>query len=215
MASRTNSASPQIPQTPLRRAPTQEITLDPRSVSRARTEQGQQPSLNSGIRTPPPPPLLTVPHRTQNRAPNYITLGMFRIDPTNARISLLLSVIKKLSILTSTFFWIVFANCFTTLLFWGVPWRVLYELITGCFSGTLTTTTIWRCLFPGTDNTNSHHLRLAIHTSSYTHSPVVYSTSIPLNLGSTMTWFSLMTFLFISNHLLCFFHDCLTQPTQP
>jgi hypothetical protein len=139
---------------------------------------------------------------------------MLRIDPTIPRISLLLSAIRRLSTLTGISFWVAAANFFRILLCWGAPWRILYELLTGHFSSTPITTTIWRCLFPSADYTNSHHLRLAVHTSGYIHSPVVYSTSIPLHLGSTMTWLSLMAFLFISHHLLCFFHDCLAQSAQ-
>jgi hypothetical protein len=174
----------------------------------------QQLNLTDSRRTQPPTITHTAAPRAQIRAPNYITLGLFRIDPTIPRISLLISAIRRLSTLTGISFWLAAANCFRILGCWGTPWRIIYEFVVGRLSNTPLLTIIWRCLFPGAGYADGHHLRLSVHTSGFTHSPAIYSASIPLYLSGIMAWLSFAALMFISHHLLCFFHDCLTQSRQ-
>lgn len=209
----SNSKSRQELQlTPRRSLSKQDLAQNSQSKSGVRSEPEQQPTSSKKI---PIQPFFGVPPRAQTQIPNYITLGMFRIDPTIAKVSIckwvVLFTIKILSILTAILFWLATTICFKTLLSWKAPGQILYELTIRHLSGSSTTATIWRHLFPDTDYINSHHLRLAVHTSSYKHSPIIYSTSIPLLLDNPMVWLSLMVFMFISHHLLCFSHDCLSS----
>jgi hypothetical protein len=174
----------------------------------------EQPSLDLRNSRRAQPTTRFASHRDHIRAPNYITLGLFRIDPTTPRISLLLSAIRRLSMATGISFWLAVANCFRILLCRGSSWRTFYELVTLYLSGAPILSIIFRYLFLGAGYTDIHHLRLAVHASGYAHSPVIYSTSIPLHLGSTMVWLSWTAFLFIVHHFLCFLHDCLTRPSQ-
>lgn len=200
------------PQTPRRSSSKQDLPQNSQNKPGVKTEPGQPTASN---RKAPEQPVFGALPRNQSRAPNYITMGMFHIGPTTAKVSIfkamLLFTTKVLSVLTAFFFWLATAICFKTSICWKAPAQLLYELVIRYLSGAPITDTIWRHLFPGTDYSNSHHLRLAVHTSNYTHSPAIYSTSIPLLLDNPVVWLSLMAFMFISHHLLCFSHDCLSN----
>lgn len=179
-------------------------------------EQQDLNPIDSRRRQPlvPPPRARSASPRAQIRAPNYITLGLFRIDPTIPRISLLISTIRRLSALTGISFWLAAANCFRILASRGTQWRILYEIVAGVLSNTPILTTILRCLFPGAGYAGGHEVRLSVHASGFIHAPAIYSTTISLYPSSIMAWLSLTALMFISHHLLCFFHDCLTQSRQ-
>lgn len=202
----------EAPQTPRRSLSKQDFSQNPQSKSGVKIEPGQLPTSN---RKAPEQPLFGAPLRAQSRTPNYITMGMIHVNPTATKVSIckgvILFTIKMLSMLTAIFFWLATAIWFKTLLCWKAPGQLLYDLVVRYLSGAPINDAIWRHIFPGTDYGNSHHLRLAIHTSSYTHSPAIYSTSIPLLLDNPVVWLSLMAFMFVGHHLLCFSHDCLSS----
>jgi hypothetical protein len=186
-----------------------------------------KPDLNSESRPELPRPelssrkqepaqlLVEIPPKAQSQAFNFITMGRFQIGSSITRVRicklLLLLTIKILSILTATVFWLSAPIYLKTLLNWQAPGKIFYELTLRYLSGSPPTTPIWRHIFPGTDCSNSHHLRLAVHSSSYLHSPIIYSTSIPLLLDNPIVWLFVMVFMFSSHHLLCFAYDCLSK----
>jgi hypothetical protein len=223
MSFRKDSFSPRAPEhshsrsrmgSPARTPSMRDFSQDLQTWSKVNAEPERQPDQRQTRaerpRVPSPTPS---PPRYQVRAPNYITLGIFRIRPTATSISLLLFALKKLSAMTAALFWATTAKCLIRFLLRRFLSRIPYEVISGYLSGDSAATTLWRCIFPRADG-DVYHLRLAIHRSDYRYSPLIYSISTPLDLGSMVAWLSLMTFLFISHHLLCFVQDCLTQLEQ-
>jgi hypothetical protein len=190
----------------------QDFALLSQNKSGVKGEQRQEPTSSEKV---PVQPFVDVPPRAQSQAFNFITLGRFQIDSTVTRVRIskwvLLLTIKILSILTATVFWLATLICLKALLNWQSPWKIIYEFTLRYLSGSPRTAHIWRHIFPGTDCSNSHHLRLTVHTSSYLHSPIIYSTSIPLLLDNPMVWLLVIAFMFTSHHLLCFAHDCLSK----
>lgn len=190
----------------------QDHTLLSQNKSGVKSEQRQEPTRSKQV---PLQPFVGIPPRAQSQAFNFITLGRFQIDSTITRARIctfvLLLTIKMLSILTATVFWLAAPIYLKTLLNWEAPGKILYELTLRYLSGSPSTTSIWRHIFPGTDYSNSPHLRLTVHRSSYPHSPIIYSTSIPIFLDNPMVWIFVMVFMFTSHHLLCFAHECLSK----
>lgn len=190
----------------------QDYTLLSQTKSGVKSEQRQESTRSKQV---PLQPFVDIPPRTQSQAFNFITMGMFQIDSTITRVRIckyvLLLNIKILSILTATVFWLAAPIYLKTLLNWQAPGNILYELVLRYLSGSPSTTSIWRHLFPGTDYSNSHHLRLAVHRSNQLHSPIIYSTSISLLLDNPMVWLFVMVFMFTSHCLLCFANDFLSK----
>ena len=163
-------------------------------------------------------PVAAIPPTAQPAQPrtfNFITMGRLQLDSTVTRLRIckfiLLLIIKALSIPTAFAFWLSVPFCLTTLLTWKAPVNFFYELTLRYLSGSSSTTPIWRQSFPDTDCSNSHHLRLSVHRSSYLHSSIICSTSVPLLVHNHMVWLSVMIFMFLSHHFLCFAHDCLSR----
>ena len=192
--------------------PPQDYSLRPQNKSGVKSAQRQEPTRSAQI---PIQPFFDTPPRAESQAFNFITLGRFQTGSTITRIRIckwvVLLTIKILSILTATVFWLAAPIYLKTLLNWKAPGNIFYELTLRYLSGSPSTTSIWKHIFPGTDCSNSHHLRLAVHSSSYLHSPIIYSTSIPLLLDNPMVWLFVMVSMFNSHHLLCFAHDCLSR----
>ena len=163
----------------------------------------------------PAQPLVEITPRAQSPVFNFITMGRFQLESTIARAwickLILLLTIKILSIQTAAVFWLAALICLKTLLNWQAPANVLYELTYQYTSGSRSTTPIWSHIFPATDYINSRNLRLAVHRSSYLNSPIIYSTSIPLIIDNPVVWIFVMVLMFVSHHLLCFAHDCLSK----
>lgn len=167
-------------------------------------------------------PINTFDHALEIRQPtlrtryyDYITMGRFQIDSTitRARICLLVlfSCLKILSILTAAGFWIAAPLYLISLVDWQIPWKFIY-FTDRYIRGLPLTDHVWRFLFP--NGGSSYHLRVEIHTSLYSHSPAIFSTILPILIDNPVFLFFLMTFMFISHHLLCFAHDCLTKFTS-
>lgn len=153
-------------------------------------------------------------HKLRAQYYDYITMGRFQIDSitTTAKICLwvLLPCLKILSILTAAVFWIAAPFYLISLVNWQIPWKSIYFVYT-CIVGFPLDDQVWRFLFPAAGSNSSYHLRVSIHTSLYYSSPAIGSTTLPILIDSPMALFFLMTLMFISHHLLCFTHDCLTK----
>jgi hypothetical protein len=180
--------------------------------SGVKSTQREEPSSCKQV---PLQPCVVIPSRARSQAFNFITLGRFQVDSTITRLRIckliLLLTIKILSIQTAAVFWLASLICLKTLLNWQAPANILYELTYQYTLGSRSTTPIWSHIFPATDYINSRNLRLTVHRSSYLNSPIIYSTSIPLIIDDPIVWIFVMVFMFVSHHLLCFAHDCLSK----
>lgn len=208
----TSNPHPDLLRTPPGSFSKQDIPVLSLNKSPVKSERRQEPPSSTKV---PIQPFTDVPPRAQSRAANFITLGRFHIDSTITRLRIcrwvLLLTIKMLSILTATVFWLATPIFLKNLLNWQAPGKIIYELTLRYLSNMPPTTPIWKNIFPGTDYSNSPHLRLTVHASSYQHSPIIYTTSIPLILDNPMIWLVLLVSMFIGHHLLCFTHDCLSK----
>ena len=191
------------------------------------TKQGsvQHSQNRSGMKTPKKQesvsnvkvsiqPFVDTPPTDQSRALNFITMGRFQIDSTINKVRvftwLLLFNVKVFSLLTATVFWLATIIFIKKLSEWNGLWEAV------CFAlrylvGSQTLNDLWRHIFLGNEYHSGPHLRLAVHTSNYIHSPAIYSTSIPILYNNPFVWLFVMTLMFISHYFTCFAHDCLSK----
>lgn len=185
------------------------------SKSRCKIDQGEP------VRSMRKMPISDFPDASEVKQPkpharyyNYITMGRFQIDSTiiRARICLwvLFPCIKILSILTAAVFWIAAPFYLISLVDWQISWKSIYFAYK-YIGGLPLADHVRRILFSNVGSNISYHLRVAIHTSLYYRSPAICSTTLPILIDSPAALFFVMTFMFISHHLLCFAHDCLTK----
>lgn len=198
--------------TPQRSGFKQEPIPFSQNKSVAKSEQRQESTRNKQV---PLPPFVDIPPRSQSPPFSFIMLRRFQLDSTITRAwickFILLLTIKILSILTAIVFWLTVPIYLKTLLSWQAPRKILYELTLRYFSDSPSTSSIWRHIFPGSDFSNSYHLRLTVHSTGYIHSPTLYSTAMTIIIDNPLIWLFVMVFMFISHHLLCFAHDCLSK----
>lgn len=176
-------------------------------------EESPRPELNrrrEGLAQQP----FEMPSRAQRNTFNFITMGIIQLDSTTTRawISkwILLLTIKMLSMLTAALFWLALPIYAYSLYRWQAPLNIFYDLTSRYSSGSVSTI-IWRHIFPATEFSSGHQLKLVVHQTSYLQSQTFYSTSIPLFLENPIAWLFLMTFMFTSHHLLCFAYDSLDK----
>lgn len=152
------------------------------------------------------------PPRAQIRLFNFITMRRYWLDSTSrrARISewIILFGINVLSAVAGTVFWLAAIFCLYSISYWQHPMTFLRALTRGYFSGSLSTT-FWSYILP--NFSDSPHLRLAVHTTSYMHSRIICSWMISLPLDNTMFCLLVMVLMFIAHYLLGFAHDRLSN----
>ena len=145
---------------------------------------------------------------------NFITMGRFEMDSTSTQVRvftwLLLLNIKIVSLVTAAAFWLATIAFFKSLTEWHGPLKALYFALK-YLSGFQTVDGLWRHILLGSEYLSGPHLRLAVHTSNYVHSPAIYSTSIPIIHNHPFVWLFVMTLMFISHYFTCFAHDCLSK----
>ena len=199
--------------TPTGSAIKQDLRPLPQNQSGAKSEQRQGLSMSKQAPLPPIQPFVDMPPRDQRQAFNFITMGRFRIPHTiiGARIFtfILLLANAVVFILTATGFWVSLFMFIRSLLSWRLLGSLLFEVTLRWLSGWPTPTPIWSHL---SNYTDSYHLGLAVQRSSSQGSPIIYSTSIPLMVDSSLVWFSVVVLMFIGHHTSSFAHTCLRSP---